>query len=426
MRRIPRRLGITQVDLLVCLLVLLFVSTISFAQLARARETANRIKCASHLKQIGLAILLYSNENRGAYPRGRSDLNTNVNPKPVWGTPYGDPALVPPDDGAFVADPFLKDDPDKEEEKALLKYRPAFNDVTAALFQVMRTQDITSEVFVCPSTELEKFEFGGGNRNALAWTNWPGNDGLSKHLSYSYQNPYPSRDAIGQGFKLNNAISAEYAVASDMNPGGDALLKLTVRSTAQQMRDGNSYNHNRDGQNVLFGDGRVEFVQSPFVGVQRDNIFTFGKSGKDTPDKGGDGIAGSPVGPNDSILLPAARDIGQVDEAGNFAGVAKWTTPAAQQADALRDKIVGEYEQASPDGAAATLKITKDQIIATSGPITITFAYTIDGLSGADSRLKLTAPNTKPESAQLSFSDKGVVSISKNQYFEGQWKRRTP
>ena len=36
--------------------------------LCRAREPANRVKCASNLKQIGQAMLLYANENRGAYP----------------------------------------------------------------------------------------------------------------------------------------------------------------------------------------------------------------------------------------------------------------------------------------------------------------------------------------------------------------------
>lgn len=36
--------------------------------LNRARETANRVKCASNLKQIGAALLLYSNENQNQYP----------------------------------------------------------------------------------------------------------------------------------------------------------------------------------------------------------------------------------------------------------------------------------------------------------------------------------------------------------------------
>jgi len=42
--------------------------SILLPSLNRARETANRVKCASNMRQIGQAILLYSNENRGKYP----------------------------------------------------------------------------------------------------------------------------------------------------------------------------------------------------------------------------------------------------------------------------------------------------------------------------------------------------------------------
>ena len=60
------------------------------------------------------------------------------------------------------------------------------------------------------------------------------------------------------------------------------------------MKQGNSNNHDEDGQNVLFGDGYVEFVQSPFVGVNKDNIFT-SKSGK---------VIDAPQDPDDTVLLP--------------------------------------------------------------------------------------------------------------------------
>lgn len=42
--------------------------SILLPSLNRARETANRVKCASNERQIGMAILLYSNDNKGQYP----------------------------------------------------------------------------------------------------------------------------------------------------------------------------------------------------------------------------------------------------------------------------------------------------------------------------------------------------------------------
>ena len=423
----PRRSGVTHADLLVSLAVLLTVSTAALAQLAQAQETARRIMCAENLKRIGMALLLYSNEDRGRYPRTVASLpkRAKEHARPVWGTPYeGKPDLVPPADATFDANPYVLDNPRREQDKAMIPYRPATDDVSAALFMLLRTQNIPGEAFVCPSTDLEPFDYGGGARRARHWTNWRGNEGLSKHLSYSYQNPYPSTDAIASGFRLNNAISAEFAVASDMNPGGAELTKLRSTMGMRDQRQGNSYNHGRDGQNVLYGDGHVEWLNSGFAGVKRDHVYTFGKTGSDAPEAGGEGVVGSSVGPEDSILLPTARDIGQVDERGEFAGAPKWATPTPEQSDALRERLAGEYEQIAANGAAATLRVTKDQFIATSGPIAITFGYAIDGVEGANARLALTAPQTKGESARLQLAPSGDLVIWKNPYYAGEWKRK--
>jgi prepilin-type processing-associated H-X9-DG protein len=233
---------------------------------------SNRVKCASNLRQIGQAILLYSNDNRGVYPRTRASLvKDGQEPVPVWGT------------GVAATQPFKEDG-------------PAENDVTAALFLLLRTQDITSEVFTCPSSNDEKDVFGGAPDAApIGQSNF---SDFKKNLSYSYQNPYPTVAAIGKGFKLNNAIGPDFAVAADKNPGtvgaGDNVFKPTATSSAVEMKLANTSNHDKDGQNVLYGDGHVAWESNPFVGINRDNIYTTG-----------DGrIAASPVDANDSILLP--------------------------------------------------------------------------------------------------------------------------
>jgi prepilin-type processing-associated H-X9-DG protein len=159
---------------------------------------------------------------------------------------------------------------------------------------------------VCPSSDAEKWDFEGLNKSVANWSNWQGTDGIRKHLSYSYQNPYPDDAAIEPGgFKLNNSVTAEFAVAADMNPGisrGKNVLLVTSTSSARDMRQANSRNHDGDGQNVLFGDGHVEFVSNPFVGVQRDMIYA--------RRAGADGYVSSEVrnssfDGNDNVLLPA-------------------------------------------------------------------------------------------------------------------------
>jgi prepilin-type processing-associated H-X9-DG protein len=271
-----RREGFGLCDLLV---VAVLIPLIAVAMLSCQRhhgERADRIKCASNLRQIGQAIRLYADENGGAYPRTRLDLN--LARTPTWAT------------GAPATQPFAPDGP-----------KP--NDVTAAFFLLLRTQDITSEVFTCPTAAQEKWDFDGGTNTALNWSNWNGTQGIAAHLSYSYQNPYPTAEAVKLGWRLNTSISADYAVAADINPGTNTtgagssakdVLHVTTASNSSELRGANSPNHSRDGQNVLYGDGHVSFEQNPFVSVQGDNLYT-AKSGV---------IVDAPQDKDDSVLLP--------------------------------------------------------------------------------------------------------------------------
>jgi prepilin-type processing-associated H-X9-DG protein len=275
------------------IIIAIFVGDFVILGTRRTGDYAGQAKCASNLHQIGLAILLYQNENRGQFPRTISD--DLDDPKPTWGTPYqSNPKLGPVTD----ANPF----------NATIT-TPGKNDVTAAFFLLARIEQLTPAVFVCPYSNQEAWDYGGGDHTANDWTNWQGNSGLLKNLSYSLQNPYASRKAIDAGFVLPVSDST-FAIASDINPGGSAVTSVTMRSTSAQMKPANSPNHSGDGQNVLYGDGHAEWMNNPFCGSEHDNIFTVG--GPETAESPlkNPKINASPTGPQDSILLPTAADIG--------------------------------------------------------------------------------------------------------------------
>src|SRR5687767_10826101 len=76
--------GFTLIDLLVAIVCLACATQGFLGCRTRNTGTSNRVKCASNLRQIGQAILLYSNDTRGAYPRAR--MSAGPQRLPIWGT----------------------------------------------------------------------------------------------------------------------------------------------------------------------------------------------------------------------------------------------------------------------------------------------------------------------------------------------------
>src|SRR5260221_3219213 len=84
--RPARRLtGFTLVELLVVIGIIALLIAILLPALARARESANSVKCLSNVRQLGMAFQMYTNANGGAVPR--AGLPGQASGGVYWGAP---------------------------------------------------------------------------------------------------------------------------------------------------------------------------------------------------------------------------------------------------------------------------------------------------------------------------------------------------
>ncbi|MEN6335570.1 MAG: hypothetical protein ABFE01_15070 [Phycisphaerales bacterium] len=291
MGRQARSAGLARADAVFILILTAVVGSLGFLVLLpgldHVRSVDARTRCGDNLVAIGKAMLAYANDHHDRMP-------TAGGPDTQWSgrlTDWKASARL----NAFGLDP------NETGGQAT---------ISSSLYLLIRHGYATPRTFVCRAGKgVKEFDPAAYDlRDRKLDSLWDFGPNPARHCSYAYQMVY--------GTHASTLRSQEpgFAVAADRNPWMDEKQAKDFsrfepdlnrfRGTSESARMGNSVAHRRDGQNVLFLDGHVDFELRPYCSVEDDNIYTISDNLVASDPLGRPPKLGSaPANPTDSLLV---------------------------------------------------------------------------------------------------------------------------
>ena len=253
--------GFAIAGIVVPVLGLLPLMGILLPALARTRQIAFRMVCATNLSGIGKAMLIYSNDYNDEFPRA-GGINS------VWSSRIANWRAT----NRYQAYGLQADGSGGQAT------------ISSSFYLLVKYAEVTPKSFICKgdsgTTEFKPSEYNADDRELIDL--WDFGPEPSRHCSYSYHMPYGL-------YALTTSSEPGMAVAADRNPwisspageGKDPSLLSIFNPDGGRgaVNIGNAIAHQEDGQNVLFMDSHVGFEKRSFCGINDDNIYTYWDDG---------------------------------------------------------------------------------------------------------------------------------------------------
>ena len=281
-----KRRGFTLIELLVVVAIIALLIAILLPSLGKARELSNRSVCAANVRGIGQSMAVYAKDNNDQYPIVAST-------------------------GAYALSGGGNNVTNASVDYLLSSqglYRSQSASITQNMWVLVLTGQVAPKQYLCKSdpatTVTAVANYGGVYRPNF--NDGVGNTGTTAaDCSYSYSFAYPWTQNGPVGGWWRDTTDAGLPLISDMAPMGTSGTSVTNTQDPTK-KEANSFNHQRDGQNVGFGDSHAEFARRPDCGQSADNLFT---SNNGTTTINGTAFTGGSVPRIGTGGIPGAYDV---------------------------------------------------------------------------------------------------------------------
>lgn len=269
------------VEILVILSMCIFLLAIAPVACRRTRSTDYQMTCRTNLSSLGKAMIIYANDYEDELPRSGGRVSTWSQRIPFWNATNRYTAYNISADGTG-----------------------GYGSISSCFYLLVKYVEVTPKTFLCPqdegTREFKPADEGAGNRNLIEL--WDFGSDPTDNCSFSYHMPFST-------YKLTLSSEPGMAVAADRNPfqiqpmeDPKDIKLFRVEADRKGIKAGNAYQHDDEGQNVLYLDTHVAFEKKPYCGIYDDNIYTYWDGG-DIRRGATPGYGSSPQSRTDSLLV---------------------------------------------------------------------------------------------------------------------------